>query len=425
MLDIQVIRDDPKAVADAAASKGESDINVDRIVDLDKRRRALSTQADGLKNERNTGSKEIGRKAKAGEDVAELKARMRDLGDSIKALDAEAAKVESELRGLLLRVPNVPADGVPVGKDERHNVEVRSWGEQKPFDFDAKPHWELGPALGILDFETATDIAGSSFVLYKGAGARLERALWNFMLDMHTTEHGYTEVFPPFLANRESMTGTGQLPKLEEDMYHVGTDDFFLIPTAEVPITNMHRGEILQAAELPLRYTGYTACFRREAGSYGRDTRGMVRVHQFNKVEMVKFVEPQKSFDELESLVANAEDVLQALGLHYRVLELCTGELSFAAAKCYDIEVWAPGVGRYLEVSSCSNFCDFQARRCNTRYRAPKDKPRYVHTLNGSGLATPRAMIAVLETCQQKDGTILVPDVLKPYMGGIEVIRPA
>jgi len=408
MLDIQVIRDDPEAVKKAAESKLERGVDVDRIIELDAKWRELSTEAGGLKNQRNTGSKDIGKKAKAGEDVSALKAEMRELGDSIKALDAEAGEVASELDGLLLRVPNLPAEGVPAGRDETGNVEVRSWGEKKEYDF-----------------ETGTEIAGSFFVLYRRAGARLERSLWNFMLDMHTTEHGYTEVFPPFVANRDAMTGTGQLPKLEEDMYHVGSDDLFLIPTGEVPITNMHRGDILQAAELPLRYTGYTACFRREAGSYGRDTRGMVRVHQFNKVEMVKFVEPEKSFDELESLVADAEDVLQRLGLHYRVLELCTGELSFAAAKCYDIEVWAPGVGRYLEVSSCSNFCGFQARRCNTRYRPAEGKPQFVHTLNGSGLATPRTMIAVLETFQRADGTVEVPEALRPYMGGLEAITPA
>ena len=422
MLDIQLIRDDPEGVRAAAESKGERGVDVDRILELDAKRRAISTEADDLKHQRNVGSKKIGAEARAGEDVAGLKAKMREIGERIKQLDGEISQVGAELDGLLLRVPNIPAEGVPEGPDASGNVEVRSWGEKPEFDFEPKAHWDLGPELGIIDFKKGAEIAGSFFSLYRGLGARLERALWNFMLDLHTTEHGFVEVFPPFLANRDAMTGTGQLPKLEADMYHVPTDDLFLIPTGEVPITNLHRGEIFQAQQLPVCYTGYTACFRREAGSYGRDTRGMVRVHQFNKVEMVKFVEPEKSADELESLVCCAETVLQRLGLHYRVIELCTGELSFAAAKCYDIEVWAPGVGQYLEVSSCSNFTDFQARRCNTRFRSAESRPRYVHTLNGSGVATPRAMIALLETYQREDGTVGVPEVLRSYLGGVEVI---
>ncbi len=424
MLDIQIIRDDPDRIRQAAASKNERNVDIDGILELDARRRSIAAEADQLKNRRNVGSKEIGQKAKAGEDVSALKDEMRAIGDQIKALDAESGEAALKLRDLMLRVPNIPADGVPVGADESANAPVREWGTRREFDFDARPHWDIGAALGILDFSKAADIAGSSFLLYKGLGARLERALWNFMLDIQTTENGFTEVLPPYLANRDAMIGTGQIPKLEEDMYRVESEDLFLIPTAEVPITNLHRGEIIPAAELPICYAGFSACFRKEAGAHGKDTRGMIRVHQFNKVEMVKFVEPETSFDELESLVKCAEAVLQRLELPYRVIELCTGDLSFAAAKCYDIELWAPGVERYLEVSSCSNFTDFQARRCNTRFRPAEGKPTFVHTLNGSGVATPRLMVAILETYQQADGSVKVPEALRPYMGGLESVEP-
>jgi seryl-tRNA synthetase len=320
-------------------------------------------------------------------------------------------------------VPNIPAPDVPVGRTGADNVEVRRWGKPPGFEFQPRAHWDIGSDLGILDFERAAKVAGSNFALFKGAGARLVRALYSFMLDLHTREHGYTEVFPPFLVNRGAMTGTGQLPKLEEDMYHLDADDLFLIPTAEVPVTNLYRDEILNHEDLPIRHTAYTACFRREAGSYGRETRGLLRVHQFDKVEMVKFVHPEKSYEELESLLACAEAVMQHLGLHYRVMKLCTGELSFSGTKCYDIEAYAPGVDRWLEVSSCSNFEDFQARRANIRFRDADGKVKFVHTLNGSGVALARLIACILETYQQEDGSVRLPACLAPYMGGLDTIR--
>jgi seryl-tRNA synthetase len=348
---------------------------------------------------------------------------MKGVSGKIKQLETEAKTLGDDLDSLLIRIPNIPADDVPVGKDPTSNVIVRSWGEKKAFSFTPLPHWELGKKLDILDFERAAKISGTGFTLYKGAGARLERALYNFMLDLHTQEHGYIEVLPPYLVNRTSMTGTGQLPKLEEDMYRLPDDDLFLIPTAEVPVTNIHANEILSNKDLPILYAAYTACFRREAGSYGKDTRGMIRVHQFNKVELVKFVQPETSYDELESLLSVSEKVLQLLGLQYHVQKLCTGDLSFAAAKCYDIEVWSPGVDKFLEVSSCSNFEDFQARRSNIRFRDDEGNLQFVHTLNGSGVALPRTMIALIETYQREDGTVEIPDVLKPYMNGLDIIR--
>jgi seryl-tRNA synthetase len=349
---------------------------------------------------------------------------MKGVSDKVKQLESEIKTLNEDLDFLLKRIPNIPADDVPVGKDPTSNVMVKSWGEKKAFSFTPLPHWELGKELDILDFERAAKISGTGFTLYKGAGARLERALCNFMLDLHTQEHGYIEVLPPYLVNRTSMTGTGQLPKLEEDMYRLPDDDLFLIPTAEVPVTNIHANEILTNKELPILYAAYTACFRREAGSYGKDTKGMIRVHQFNKVELVKFVRPETSYDELESLLSVSEKVLQLLGLQYQVVKLCTGDLSFAAAKCYDIEVWSPGVDKFLEVSSCSNFEDFQARRSNIRFRDDDNgNLKFVHTLNGSGVALPRTMIAILETYQREDGTVEIPDVLKPYMNGLDIIR--
>lgn len=326
------------------------------------------------------------------------------------------------MNNLLLRIPNIPSADTPIGKDEKDNVVVKTWGNRKVFDFTPLPHWELGRILDILDLERSSKISGSGFILLKGLGAKLERALFSFMLDLHTREHGYTELFPPFLVNRTAMTGTGQLPKLEEDMYRTAVDDLFLVPTAEVPVTNIHRDEIFSYKDLPVYYTAYTPCFRREAGSYGKDTRGIIRVHQFNKVELVKLVRPETSYHELELLVGNAEKVLQLLGLEYRIVKLCTGDMSFAAAKCYDIEVWSPGLDKFLEVSSCSNFEDFQSRRINVRFRDEDGKIGFVHTLNGSGLALPRTVIALLETYQQKDGSIVIPDVLYPYMSGIKVI---
>ncbi|MHC4250852.1 MAG: serine--tRNA ligase [Planctomycetota bacterium] len=425
MLDIKRIREEPEAVKAAAAAKNEK-ADVDRILELDGKRRDALKRVEGLKAERNAGSKDVGKRKKAGEDTSELQTRIRAIGEEIKAIDSTVAAVTEERDALMAWVPNVPAADVPVGADESANELVREWGEKPEFAFEPKAHWDIGAALGVIDLERASKVSGAGFTLFKGAGARLERALWSFMLDLHTTEHGYVELLPPYLANRNSMFGTGQIPKLEEDMYGLPEDGLFLIPTAEVPVTNYHAGEIIPGAELPLCYTAYTACFRREAGAYGRDTRGMIRVHQFDKVEMVRFVRPETSYDELEKLVGHAEEVLKRLGLHYRVLKLCTGDLSFAAAKCYDIEVWAPGVGRYLEVSSCSNFEDFQARRASIRFRDPESKSvGFVHTLNGSGVALPRAFVAILETFQHEDGSVTIPEVLRPYMGGVETLEPA
>ena len=344
---------------------------------------------------------------------------MREVGSRIKQMDSEVAEIESRISDIAYNMPNIPHSSVPVGKDESDNVTVRTWGEPKTFDFEPVPHWELASSLDIIDFERGSKIAGSGFILYKGLGARLERSLFNWMLDVHTTEHGYREVFPPFLVNRRAMVGTGQLPKFDEDMYHTDKDDdLYLDPTAEVPVTNIYMDEILNASDLPQYLTAFTACFRREAGSAGKDTRGLLRVHQFNKVEMVKFVAPETSYDEHERLLANAEAILQKLNIPYRVVLLCTGDLSFCAAKCYDIEIYAPGVDQWLEVSSCSNFEDFQARRANIRYRPePGAKPEFLHTLNGSGVALPRLVVALLETYQQSDGTIVVPEALRPYLG--------
>ena len=422
MLDIRFIRENPELVRKAIRDKGE-DVDLDRLLELDLRRRELIREGDELKRRRNEVSKEIGRLKKAGGDPSGLIEEMGKVARRVKEIDRELKEVQGELAELLLRVPNVPDPDVPVGEDEGDNVEVRRWGEIPQPDFRPLPHWELGDRLGILDLERGSKLAGSGFQLFKGAGALLQRALISFMLDIHTKKHGYQEVWPPALATRPCMTGTGQLPKLEEDMYICERDDLFLIPTAEVPLTNLHREEILPGDVLPLYYTAYTPCFRREAGSYGRETRGIVRVHQFDKVELVKFVKPEDSEEELEKLVRDAEEVLQLLGLPYRVMLLCTGDLSFAAAKCYDIEVWAMGMGRYLEVSSCSNFRDFQARRAGIRFRrSPDSKAEYVHTLNGSGLALPRTVVAIMENYQTPEGSIVVPEVLRPYMGGMEVI---
>ena len=411
------IRENPDVVRAAIRNKGEQ-ADVDALLALDADRRGLQTEADGRKADRNRASKQIGELKKQKQDASGSIAAMHDLGQEIKALDDRVRDVEARMREIQIRIPNVPHDDVQVGKDEDDNVKISAWGEPRKLGFGAKAHWDLGRDLDIFDFERAARIASSHFALFKGAGARMERALVNFMLDLHTGEHGYTEVWPPSLANRDSMFGTGQLPKLEEDMYALKHDDMFLIPTAEVPLTNMHAGDILNGGDLPIRYTAYTPCFRREAGSFGRNTRGLLRVHQFDKVEMVKFVHPDTSYDELESLLACAETVLQRLGLPYRVLRLCTGELSFAAAKCYDLEVWAPGVERWLEVSSVSNFEAFQARRANIRFRDKDGKANYVHTLNGSGVALARTILAIVENYQQPDGTVQIPEVLQPYMGG-------
>ena len=422
MLDINIIRKDIEKVKQAIVNKNET-TSLDSFQELDSKRKEILIECDDLRNKRNITSKKISELKSKNSDASELIQEMKGVSDKIKQLETEVKTLGDDLESLLLRIPNIPAADVPVGKDSTSNVVVRSWGKKKLFPFTPLPHWELGKELGILDFERAAKISGAGFTLYKGAGARLERALYNFMLDLHTQEYGYTEVLPPYLVNRASMTGTGQLPKLEEDMYRIPDDDLFLIPTAEVPVTNIHANEILSHKDLPILYTACTPCFRREAGSYGKDTRGMIRVHQFNKVELVKFVRPETSYDELESLLSVSEKVLQLLGLQYQVAKLCTGDLSFAAAKCYDIEVWSPGVNKFLEVSSCSNFEDFQARRCNIRFRDDKDNLRFVHTLNGSGVALPRTMIAVIETYQREDGTVETPEVLKPYMNGLKVIR--
>jgi seryl-tRNA synthetase len=423
MLDLKFIRENKEKVKEAVKNKNEK-IDVDLLLALDEKRRSLLSEADELKHQKNVVTEKISRMKKAKQDAQEEIERMRKVSDQIDSLNQELKEVEEKISSLLLTVPNVPHSSVPIGFDEDSNVVVRTWGKLPKFDFEPRPHWELGQILGILDLPKAAKVTGTGFLVLTGKGAKLQRALINFMLDLHSSKHGYKEILPPFMANRQSMTGTGQLPKLEEDMYLCEKDDLFLIPTAEVPVTNLHRDEVLKAEELPIYYTAYTACFRREAGAYGKDTRGMIRVHQFDKVEMVKFVKPETSYDELESLVKDAEEVFQLLKLPYRVRVLCTGDLSFAAAKCYDIEAWAAGVRKYLEVSSCSNFEDFQARRMGIRFR-PKEggKLQYVHTLNGSGVALPRTMIALLENYQTKEGTVRIPEALRPYMDGLEEIK--
>jgi len=396
--------------------KGEG-TDLDEVLALDEQRRRLITESQELQRRRGEVSKEISLLKRENKDATELVEETRKIKDRLKQLTSELREVEERLNSLLLQIPNIPAEDVPVGEDSESNELVRTWGERRQFDFEPLPHWEIASRLDIIDFKRASKVAGPFFVLFKGDGARLERALFNFMLDLHTKEHGYKEIFPPFLSNRPCMVGTGQLPKLEDDMYRCERDDLFLIPTAEVPLTNIHRDEILSHKDLPLYYTAYTACFRREAGAYGKDTRGLIRVHQFDKVELVKIVRPETSYDELETLLQNAEKVLQLLGLEYRVMKLCTGDLSFAASKCYDIETWAPGIQRWMEVSSCSNFVDFQARRANIRFRDENGKVRFVHTLNGSGVALARTILTILETYQRADGTVEVPEVLRPYMG--------
>jgi seryl-tRNA synthetase len=423
MLDIKLIRDNPQFVRDRLATRGRGDeARIAEIAALDEQRRKLLTEGDTLKAERNKVSKEIGGLKSKGQDASVPMAAMKTVSDRIAALDGEVAGIDAKLKDILLMIPNLPHASVAVGKEAADNPEVRRFGEPKKFDFPVKPHWELGEKLGILDFPRAAKVSGSGFILYKGAGARLERALINWLLDLHTGEHGYTEVSPPFLINRDAMIGTGQLPKFEEDMYRLRDEDMYLAPTAEVPVANIHREEILREDQLPVNYCAYTPCFRREAGAAGKETRGMIRVHQFDKVEMIKFVKPETSYDELEKLTANAETVLQRLGLHYRVVLLCTGDMGFASAKTYDIEVWAPGQNAYFEVSSCSNCEDFQARRANIRYKDAGGKNRFVHILNGSGTALARLYVALLETYQQADGNVKLPDVLAPYMGGITTI---
>jgi len=423
---LRLIRERPEWVKERIRLKGDNvDAEIDRILELDRERREVIAEVEALKHERNIVSDEIARRKRLGEPVEELIEKMRDVSDRIKVLDAKLSENERELNSLLLLIPNLPHESVPIGEDESGNVEVMRWGEPRQFDFEPKPHWDIAQRLGIIDFERGVKLSGSRFYVLTGLGARLERALISFMIDLHVERHGYTEIFPPFMVRRDCMVGTGQLPKFEIEAYVCERDDLWLIPTAEVPVTNLHRDEILDREMLPLKYVAYSACFRREAGAAGKDTRGIIRVHQFNKVELVKFVEPERSYEELESLVRDAVEVLELLGLPYRVVEICTGDLGFAASKKYDPEVWMPGQGRYVEVSSCSNFEDFQARRANIRYRPAKGaKPRYVHTLNGSGLAVGRTLAALLENYQQEDGSVIIPEVLRPYMGGIDKIEP-
>lgn len=422
LLDPKFIRSNPELVRQKLATKKEN-VDLDRFLELDEKRRAYIAEVEKLKNRRNVVSDEIARLKKEKKDVSEIINEMKKVSDTIKEYDAKIREIEEQLEQVLLTIPNIPHDSVPAGDSEEQNVEVRRWGQPREFDFEPKSHWDIGEELNILDFKTAAKVTGSRFSFYRGMGARLERALINFMLDVHTTEHGYVEVFPPFMVHRRSMIGTGQLPKFEEDAFKVVDTDYFLIPTAEVPVTNMHRDEILDGNMLPLKYVAYSACFRAEAGAAGRDTRGLIRQHQFNKVELVKFVRPETSYDELEKLVADAERILQLLGLPYRVVLMCTADLGFTAAKKYDLEVWMPSYNRYVEVSSCSNFEDYQARRANIKYRmSPKDKAEYVHTLNGSGLAIGRTLAAILENYQQKDGSVIIPEKLVPYMGGVERI---
>lgn len=421
MLDLAFIRSNPDTIKKAARDKGEP-VDVEAILRLDATRRKALTDFERLRSEQNRVSKEIAQRKKRKESADDLLEEMRKVAEQVKGLDAAARDADEELRAQLIRVPNIPAPDVPVGRTAGDNPIIRTWGEPKRHSFQPKPHWELAADLDIIDFERAAKLSGSHFALFKGDGARLERALINFMLDLHRREHGYLEVSPPLIVNRAAMFSTGQLPKLEEDMYRCESDDLFLIPTAEVPVTNIHRDEVLERGTLPLLYVSCTPCFRREAGSYGRDTRALMRVHQFDKVELVKFARPDTSYDELESLLANAETVIRELGLAYRVALLCTGELSFAAAKCYDIEVWAPGIERWMEVSSCSNFESFQARRANIRFRDESGRLDYVHTINGSGVALARTVLCLLETYQREDGTIEIPAPLRPYMDGREAI---
>ena len=423
MLDIKRIREDYEGVKKAVELRGKGDFGLSNVVELDKKRREILATVEQMKNHQKTASKQIPVYKKEGKDTTELMAEMKKLSDEIKALDAQVSETETALRDALLNVPNTPYKDVQEGVDDSDNVELRKWGTPREESFEMKAHWDIGEDLDILDFERAAKIAGTRFTVYKGMGARLERAVINFMLDLHTEEQGYTEILPPFMVNRMAMTGTGQLPKFEEDMFYIPQKDFFLIPTAEVPVTNLLDNEILSADDLPIYYTAYTPCFRAEAGSAGRDTRGLIRQHQFNKVEMVKFVEPSTSYDELESLTNNAEEILQKLDIPYRVVRLSSGDLGFSSAMTYDVEVWMPSYGRYVEISSCSNFESFQARRANIRFRPEeKAKPEFVHTLNGSGLAVGRTVAAILENYQQEDGSVVIPEVLRPYMGGLEKI---
>ena len=422
MLDAKFLRENLDYAGERLGTRGDAG-NLDLFRELDEDRRSLLQETEEMKALRNAESAQIGALRKQGLDAAERQEAVRSLGEKIKANDEQIRELEGKLNIVRLNMPNLPHGSVPVGKDESANEVVRTWGEKPRFDFDPVPHWDLGETLGIIDLPRAAKLSGSRFSLLTGTGAKLERALINFMLDLHTGEHGYREVLTPFMVQPPSLLGTAQLPKFEEDLFHVEGGEFYLIPTAEVPVTNIHREEILSETDLPIRYAACTPCFRREAGSHGKDTRGLIRLHQFNKVELVKLTRPEDSYEELESLTSDAEEVLRRLGLHYRVVVLSTGDLGFAAAKTYDLEVWLPGQQTYREISSCSNFEDFQARRAQIRYRPGEGKgTRLVHTLNGSGLAVGRCMVAVLENCQQKDGTVVIPEALRPYMGGMDII---
>jgi seryl-tRNA synthetase len=424
MLDLKTLRKRLPYIKERLALRGV-EINWDYFERIDAERLKLIEEVESLRRQLNEISEEIPLKKRKGEEVSDLLSQLRELSKRLKNLEQSLKEKEEELRAFLLRIPNLPHESVPIGEGPEQNREVRKWGEPPEFDFEPKPHWEIGERLGILDFARGAKLAGSRFTLYRGLGALLERALINFMLDLHIREHGYTEVLPPFLVKREVMEGTGQLPKFEDDLFKIEGLELFLIPTAEVPVTNIHREEILDERDLPLKYVSYTPCFRKEAGSYGKDVRGIIRQHQFNKVELVKITTPETSYEELESMVRDAEEVLRRLGLHYRVVELCTGDLGFSAAKTYDLEVWLPGLGEYKEISSLSNCEDFQARRAQIRFRRQGKKgTELVHTLNGSGLAVGRTVVAVLENYQQEDGSVLIPEVLRPYMYGIERITP-
>ena len=424
MLDLKFVRENLDKVAEAMKNR-HTEVDLDAFRKLDQERRDLLQEVEADKSMRNSVSAEISKMKKNGEDASEKILSMRTLGDKIAETDKKLKEVEQGLRDIMLTIPNMPDASVPVGKDDTENPEVRKWGEPTHFDFEPKAHWDLGEDLGILDSNRAAKVSGGRFYYYLGLGARLERAVYNFMLDQHTQKDGYTEVIPPYIVNRETMTGTGQLPKFHEDMYRLEGMEMYLIPTAEVPLTNYYRDEIIDGAKLPIYLTAFTPCFRAEAGSAGRDTRGSIRQHQFHKVEMVKFTKPEDSFDELEKLTHDAEGILQALGLPYHVVCLCTGDLGFSATKCYDIEVWFPAQNKYREISSCSNCVDFQARRANIRFRRDsKSKPEFVHTLNGSGLAVGRTVAAILENYQQADGSIVVPEVLRPYMGCDVIAKP-
>ena len=425
MLDLKRIRNNPEEIKELMADRGENfDLSIiDEVVALDKKRRDMLIEVEELKNRRNTQSALIPKLKKSGENVEELMIEMKKLSDEIKNFDIELSEVDEKIKNIMLRIPNIPSVNVPSGNTDEDNVEIRKWGEPKNFNFETKAHWDLGINNDVLDFERGGKITGSRFTVYKGEGARLERALISYFLDCHVDKNGYTEILPPYMVNRQSMVGTGQLPKFEEDAFKVADTDYFLIPTAEVPVTNIYRDEILNGEDLPIMHAAYSACFRSEAGSAGRDTRGLIRQHQFNKVELLKFTKPEDSYEELEKLVADAESVLQGLGLPYRVVKICKGDLGFTASFKYDIEVWMPSYNKYVEISSCSNFEDFQARRANIRYKDDKkDKPKYIHTLNGSGVAIGRALAAVLENYQNEDGSVTIPEVLVPYMGGKTLI---